>query len=177
VKVTSHSMSPTIGGGDWIVVDDLDNSGRDMLQRGDLVLFRFPFGSDGRAVKRVVALGGDTVAIAERSVTVNGRPIPIVPAPGAGSKQPHVQTVPRGHVFLLGDNTRASIDSRSFGSVPHRELVGRVPLVIGNAGSFVLPGSDRRAPPRGGSWLSHCPRSPKGMTFLASLLPMPNWGL
>jgi hypothetical protein len=45
-----------------------------------------------------------------------------------------VQTVPDGHVFLLGDNAAASYDSRGFGPVPESEIVGRVRLVVAPPG-------------------------------------------
>ena len=64
VKVTSGSMSPAVKVGDWIAVRDLDHHDARRIARGDIVMFRFPLGTKGRAVKRVVALAGDRVAIA-----------------------------------------------------------------------------------------------------------------
>jgi signal peptidase I len=131
VRITSGSMSPTIQVGDWIVTRDLDEEGRRALDRGDIVLFRYPLGTTGRAVKRVVALEGDRVAISPHSTTVNGHVIPTAGAPSADAARTSVETIPPDHVFLLGDNQAGSIDSRSFGPVPTTEIVARELLIIG----------------------------------------------
>ena len=134
-KVVSGSMAPTIGVGDWVLESDGGEP-----RRGDIVLFRYPFGSSGRAVKRVLAVAGDTVAFSETRVTVNGRtrriagsPVPLEPARGRAEK------VPAGHVFLLGDNTAGSYDSRGFGPAPEREIVGRVRLIVPKQAGIVVP--------------------------------------
>ena len=132
VKVVTGSMSPTIAPGDWIVVKGLDRPGARAIHRGDIVQFRYPPGGNGRAIKRVVACGGDLVAITERSVTVNGRVIPVTGAPTSEAAREREVTVPVDHVFLLGDDAVGSIDSRSFGAVPTSELVGRELFVIGS---------------------------------------------
>jgi signal peptidase I len=129
-RVTSNSMSPAIHRGDWIVTRDLSLNDRQALRRQDIVLFRFPLGTAGRAVKRVVAIAGDNVAIGDRSVTVDGHTIPIAGAPSEGAARRRVEAVPKGHVFLLGDNAALSIDSRSLGPVPEIEVVARVLFVI-----------------------------------------------
>ena len=119
-------MSPTLRRGDWIVVRRLDQQGQQAVQRQDIVLFRFPLGTAGRATKRVVAIGGDRVAIANRTVAVNGRVVPIAGAPSSTAARRRVESVPAGYLFLVGDNAAVSIDSRSFGAVPETEVVGRV---------------------------------------------------
>jgi len=138
LKVTTGSMSPTIGVGQWVVETDLDAQGRRGVERGDIVVFRFPLGTAGRAIKRVVAVAGDEVEFTARSFTVNGRSRPIAgsPSTGAGARKP-AATVPAGHVFLLGDNSRASVDSRQLGPVAHRELFGRVRFVVPGLGSLL----------------------------------------
>lgn len=122
VRIVSNSMHPTMKAGDWIVASRLE--GIDALDRGDVVVFRFPPGSDLRAVKRVVALPGDTVDVAEDEVRVNGTPRRTGGAPTPRAAEARTATVPHGHVFLLGDNGPNSIDSRSFGPAPATELVG-----------------------------------------------------
>jgi signal peptidase I len=138
VKITSGSMIPAVKIGGWVVVRDLDQSTRSEIDRGEIVLFRFPLGTTGRAVKRVVAVGGDRVAISARSVTVNRNVIRIAGAPSADAARSRTQAVPESDVFLLGDNAAVSIDSRSFGPVPETELVGRVLFVIPAPGPLLL---------------------------------------
>jgi ubiquinone/menaquinone biosynthesis C-methylase UbiE len=74
-------------------------------------------GVDVRAA--VYAVGAD-------AISVNGHPIPIAGAPSQAAARPRVEHIPNGHVFLLGDNTPLSIDSRTFGPVPDTDVVGRV---------------------------------------------------
>jgi signal peptidase I len=130
VQIVSTSMAPKIGDGDWIVVKALDTTARHNVHRGEIVMLRFPLGTSGRAVKRVVAVARDRVAITPRSVTVNDHRIAIAGAPTPYAAGPRVERVPPGHVFLLGDNAKHSIDSRSFGAVPESELVGRMLMAI-----------------------------------------------
>jgi signal peptidase I len=126
MRVASGSMSPSIDLGDWIVVRDLDGNDGGTIRRGEIVVFSFPLGTTGRAIKRVVAIGGDTVRIGADAISVNGHKIPIAGAPSPAAVRRRVERIPNGDVFLLGDNTRVSIDSRSFGPVPETDVVGRV---------------------------------------------------
>lgn len=139
-RVASSSMSPAIDRGDWTLIRDLEGNDRHSVRRRDIVLFRFPLGTSGRAVKRVVAIEGDRVAVAERSVTVNDQVIPTAGAPSEGAARRRVETVPEDHVFLLGDNAAVSIDSRSIGPVPETEIVGRVLFVVSRRTLLVLLG-------------------------------------
>lgn len=79
-------------------------------------------------ISRVVAVGGDSVAVADGTLTVNGR----VVAEGVSDPDLPAFTVPRGSVWLLGDNHRVAIDSLSnaastpgHGVVPTAQVVGR----------------------------------------------------
>jgi signal peptidase I len=138
VQIKSNSMSPTVRNGDWIVVSDLEGESRGELRRGDIAMFRFPLGTDGRAIKRVLAVAGDRITIGPRSVAVNGKSRPIAGAPGPGSARARTETVPPGHVYLLGDNSANSIDSRAFGAVPTQEIVGRQLATAGDTASLAL---------------------------------------
>jgi signal peptidase I len=126
MRVASGSMSPSIDRGDWIVVRDLDRHDGRAIRRGDVVVFSFPLGTAGRAIKRVVAIGGDTVTVGADSISVNHHAIPIAGAPSAAAARRRIERIRKGDVFLLGDNTAVSIDSRSFGPVPDTDVVGRV---------------------------------------------------
>lgn len=129
-RVAGSSMSPAIDRGDRIVTRDLDSAGRRKVRRGQMVMFRFPLGTSRRAVKRVIAVGGDTVEIGERTVTVGDHVIPIEGAPSPSAARSRIEVVPPDYVFLLGDNAQVSIDSRSVGPIPSQELAARVLFVV-----------------------------------------------
>jgi signal peptidase I len=136
-RVASGSMSPSIDRGDWILVRSVDRNDGRAIRRGDVVVFSFPLGTGGRAIKRVVAIAGDTVRIGADAVSVDGHAILIARAPSQAATRRRVEHIPNGDVFVLGDNTRVSIDSRTFGPVPDTDVVGRV--------LFTAPSPDTRA--------------------------------
>ncbi len=128
VRISSQSMEPTLYAGDVVLVD---RRGVDVaeLDRGDLVTFGDP-GTGEPMLKRVVALPGDSVATIDAILHVNDRPVeePYVDfSDWEGIFNARVE-VPAGSVFLLGDNRGNSVDSRDFGAVPRRALIGRVAL-------------------------------------------------
>jgi len=104
--------------------------------RGDVVVFDTPPAAvarcqvAGKFVKRVIGLPGDTVRERNGVVSVNGRRLsePYV-AVGHRDRESGAWHVPAGSYFLLGDNRAESCDSRTFGPVPKRDIVGRVFLV------------------------------------------------
>ena len=104
--------------------------------RGDVVVFDTPPAAvercevAGKFVKRVIGLPGDTVRERKGIVSVDGRQLsePYV-APGQRGGESGTWHVPAGSYFLLGDNRAESCDSRAFGAVPKRDILGRVFLV------------------------------------------------
>jgi type IV secretory pathway protease TraF len=112
VRVTSNSMAPYVSAGDYGVAAYAQD-----IRRGDVIAFRFPFGAPELAIKRAVALPGECAP-------------PVAGGSGLGGRDTACDPVPLGSVFVLGDNIGASIDSRSFGPVPSREIVGKVVLVV-----------------------------------------------
>ena len=136
--VPTSSMSPTIGVGDRVLAQRVDGSD---IRRGDVVVFRdkdWVTGSD--VVKRVVAVGGDTVSCCtDGKLTVNGKQIdePYLPkGQAAESKKIPTVTVPKGRLFLLGDERSGSLDSTAHlteafsGTVPRSAVKGRVDAVV-----------------------------------------------
>lgn len=130
LQVVSTSMDPTLNPGDHVIVEKLSTRWREP-KVGDLVVFRDPLGRE-LVVKRVVALGGQTVALEDAVLVVDGRARyePQVDLTRIDSTYFGPVTVPPGAVFVLGDNRAESIDSRAYGAVPHRELVGTVLLTL-----------------------------------------------
>jgi signal peptidase I len=128
--IPSESMAPTLRPGDHVLVEKLSYR-FGSPRRGDLVVFRAPDGGS-LAVKRIVGLAGDRVAIEDGVLAVNGRlqKESYVDQSQVDSVYFGPVVVPRGDVFVLGDNRADSHDSRDYGAVPRRSLIGRVLVTL-----------------------------------------------
>ncbi|MFF7178973.1 signal peptidase I [Streptomyces sp. NPDC008121] len=134
--VPSDSMTPTLQVGSRVLAQRIDG---DEVRRGDIVVFNDPLWSDMPMVKRVVGIGGDTIACcgAGGRITINGEPIEepyLLPGyPASGQK--FSATVPEDSLFLLGDERHNSLDSRVHlqeagqGSVPRSAVTARVDAI------------------------------------------------
>ncbi|MFF8387479.1 signal peptidase I [Streptomyces kanasensis] len=140
--VPTDSMNPTVTAGDRVLAQRIDG---DEVRRGDVVVFTDRTWGDLPMIKRVVAVGGDTVACcdADGRLTLDGKPVeePYVRSQGwgvdeAASPSTFSATVPEGHLFLLGDQRAASQDSRVHlqdpgrGSVPRSAVSARLDAVV-----------------------------------------------
>ena len=135
--VTSASMEPTLHVGSTVLVDKLTPhlSGPRI---DDLVVFHSP-DDGGDAVKRVVAVAGQTVALRDAVLHVDGVAVdePQVDLSRIDGTWFGPVTVDAGAVFVLGDSRAGSIDSRIYGSVPLEDIEGRVVATLwpGDTGS------------------------------------------
>lgn len=167
-QIPSESMENTLLIGDYLLVDKLHFGsggfwGRLLpyakVKRGDIVVFHYPLHPPEHFVKRVIAVPGDRIRLIDRTVYVNGSP---VPEPYVHYSRPHDAfrdefprldvpyvpslieawskqmsklvddnqlIVPEGDYFVMGDNRDDSFDSRYWGFVPQENIVGR-PLAI-----------------------------------------------
>ena len=151
--ITSDSMAPTLDSGDRILVNKL-SSGR--AGRGDLVVFSRPANdstdSEDDLVKRVVALEGETITLAQGRVFI-GDQLLLEPylegdqatriAPGSrlfdacvDQVSPRSCTLAPGYVYVLGDSRNFSYDSRFFGPIPKSSIVGRAFWRVWPLGDF-----------------------------------------
>jgi len=152
-QIPSGSMEPTLKVGDRVLVDRAGHRLGAQPEVGDIVVFHPPAGADSESpvcaaptpaapcakptaeqsdqtfIKRVVALGGDTVAIRDGHVIRNGRraaePFAADCGGGDGCDFAEPITIPRGSVYVLGDNRGASLDSRFWGPVPVSWVIGQ----------------------------------------------------
>ena len=114
--------------------------------RGDLVVFKSPTaaeglcGAAGTFVKRVIALPGETFEERKGFVYVDGKRLeePYVKADRRDTRTEGPTKIPRGRYFVLGDNRVQSCDSREWGSVPRKSIIGKVFLVYWPLGRFGL---------------------------------------
>lgn len=139
-RITGPSMEPALegggestAGGDIVLVNRLAYRWG-QLRRWDVVVVRAPDGQE--VIKRVVGLPGETLEVRDGAVLVGGEKL----EPPAGvfsgpvvSKGPHgrgpIEIGPAA-VFLLGDSSYLSLDSRAWGAVHTTEVLGRAELVI-----------------------------------------------
>ena len=122
-RVYGQSMEPNLHTDMRLVVEKLSYR-LHTPQRGDIVVLRVRPG-DEMLIKRVIGLPGDEVEIHDGQVYVNGQALdePYLNQETRGNLAPRV--VPPLHVFVMGDNRRASNDSRSFGPVHLDNIVGK----------------------------------------------------
>lgn len=122
-RVYGQSMEPNLHTDMRLVVEKLSYRLHPPTQ-GDIVVLRVKPG-DELLIKRIIGLPGDEVAIHDGQVYVNGEALdePYLNQNTRGNLAPRV--VPPLHVFVMGDNRRASNDSRSFGPVHMDNIVGR----------------------------------------------------
>ena len=103
---------------------------------GDMISMRVPSGD--YYVKRVAAVGGDTVALQDGQLIVNGEAMQEPWAEGETQAETGAVIYPyyvrEGNVFVLGDNRTVSMDSRAFGEVNRRQIKGKILLQIGKQG-------------------------------------------
>lgn len=127
--IPSESMEPVLQVGDRLLVSKLSYRIGDP-DPGDIVVFRTPAALPGaetdELIKRVVAVGGQTVEGDGGRLFVDGSPVVEDYLPeGTFTRAFGPVFVPRGHVFVMGDNRPSSQDSRFFGAVPESQIVGR----------------------------------------------------
>lgn len=123
VRIDSDSMAPTVDGGDLVLLD----RGDQRAGRRDVVAVPHP-GSGELLIKRVAAVGGDTVGLEDGVVVVNGERVcePWSDPVRIDGVFFGPVTVPAGELFVLSDDRRLTVDSRTFGTVPASDLAGVV---------------------------------------------------
>lgn len=137
--IPSESMEPTLHGcsgcnDDRLLVDKLSYK-LHPVHRGDVVVFHRPPGLNAAEkvlIKRVIALGGETVSAHDSKVWIGNRPLaePYVNPSCDGTVDFAPVRVPKGDVFVMGDNRCDSSDSRVFGPIPTSSIIGRAFIII-----------------------------------------------
>jgi len=149
-KIPSGSMIPTLQIGDWLLVNKVMYGIKIPVlrktlipftkpKRGDVVVFIYPMDRSKDFIKRVVGVGGDIIEIKNKKIYINGTPFDdthgiytdslILPR----SMQPRDNfgpvKVPNGHIFAMGDNRDNSYDSRFWGFVNLKDVVGKAFII------------------------------------------------
>ncbi|MFA5115359.1 MAG: signal peptidase I [Candidatus Omnitrophota bacterium] len=146
-KIPSGSMRPTLIEGDLILVNkfiygarlpftDIHLPAFRQPRRGEVIVFIYPYNPKKDFIKRLVAVEGETVEIKNGTIYVNDKPFLDAPFSqryyynrGEFAREGQKITVPKDSFFVLGDNSASSQDSRYWGFVPKRNLLGRAMVI------------------------------------------------
>ena len=131
-KIPSGSMRPTLMEGDRIMVSKFLYHFKEP-ERGDIIVFKFPNDPKRPFIKRLVGLEGEKLEIVDGGILIDDQPVndgsfisknDYLNRGTYGRSGAPLQ-VPEGQYFVLGDNSAASADSRVWGFVPERMVIGR----------------------------------------------------
>jgi signal peptidase I len=128
-RVEGMSMAPTLEDQDRLIVNKAIYRIFEP-RRGDIVMLYYPLNPDKSFVKRVIAEEGDTVRIIDGRVFVNDIPLQddYVKPDYRSHDDWGPQVIPEGYDFVMGDNRSNSSDSRSWGMVPKKYIIGKVQI-------------------------------------------------
>lgn len=146
--VVGSSMVPNLQDSDYLIISKVGKTGSNLIGRpytggrGEILVFHYPKQPEFDFVKRVVGLPGDRVVVKDGKITVYNQDNPNGFDPDKDLKlsgtytqagpddQPIDITVPKGNIFVVGDNRtpNGSTDSREWGLLPSSDIVGNVVL-------------------------------------------------
>lgn len=130
-KIPTKTMKPTLLSGDLILADKVIYK-KSEPRRGDVIIFIYPEDTKKMFVKRLVGLPGEKVEIRNGSILINGTVLTEASFAnkyyynrGDYAKEGQAITIPQDSYFVLGDNSASSKDSRYWGFVPKKYIVGK----------------------------------------------------
>ena len=135
--VDGSSMKPTLVNHDYLIVDEISYRFH-KPQRGDIVVFRYPRNPSQLFVKRIVGLPGETIKISGGNVYLKKGnqfvlfPESFLPTGDRDTQGDEEITLNKDQYFVLGDNRHyfASYDSRNWGPLPRKNIIGKVFLRV-----------------------------------------------
>lgn len=133
VKVEGTSMMPSLFDQERLFINQFSYKfGFGNIKRGDTVVFWYPEDPTKSYIKRVIGLPGDTIAVEDGFVIVNGKKLVenYVPPEYRDDRSYSERIVPQNQYFVLGDHRVSSNDSRAWGFVPKNYIYGKAVFVF-----------------------------------------------
>lgn len=131
-KVSGASMYPNFQDGDYIITDKVTYKFYEP-ERGDVIVFKNPRDESQDFIKRIMGLPGDRVKVQGGYIYINGKLVQepyikadVITNPGSFMREGQEVVVQSGEYLAMGDNRPHSSDSREWGFVTKREIIGRV---------------------------------------------------
>src|SRR3989339_1197791 len=145
--VKGASMEPNFYDHEYLIIDELSYRFREPI-RGEIVVFHYPRDPSQFFIKRVIGLPGETVEVTGGNIIIYNTEHPnglTLEEDYLGDEQTNGKervTLGENEFFVFGDNRDASLDSRSFGPITRKDLIGRVwvrGLPFSRMGTFEIP--------------------------------------
>lgn len=133
--VSGASMEPNFSNGNYLIIDEVTYRFREP-ERGEVIVFRYPRDRSVYFIKRIIGLPGDEVSVKNGRVIVsrNGKPV-LTEADTAGSVE---AVLGKEQYFVLGDNRYNSFDSRNWGPITKKDIIGIARLRVFPINDFEL---------------------------------------
>jgi signal peptidase I len=127
--IEGDTMEPNLHAGQLVIVDTTTYQ-NSSPQRGDVIVFHYPDNPADTYIKRVIGLPGETLEIRSGEVIIDGQTIvePYI-LDGMPEAQRGKWVVPPENYFVMGDNRAHSSDSRSWGFLEHRLIIGKASMI------------------------------------------------
>lgn len=139
--VDGASMEPNFYQNEYLIIDEISYRFQNP-ERGEVIIFKNPKDTKYYFIKRVIGLPGETVEVRSGTVFINGQELTEPYIENLSTQSYEEYTLSEGQYFLLGDNRINSYDSRTFGPVDEKYIIGRVWFrgwPIDRINSFNLP--------------------------------------
>ena len=129
--VRGSSMEPSFYDGEYLIIDEISYR-FDNVERGDVIIFKYPKDNSQYYIKRVIGLPLETIEVDDGEVVIYNNKYP----EGKNLEETYLSgietpgdlkiSVSENNYFVLGDNRRASSDSRVWGLLPEKNIIGKV---------------------------------------------------
>ena len=124
-SVPNAAMTPTLNEGQIVLLDVLAYSSAKPA-RGNLIVLKDPTDLQRQVALRVIGLPGETVRLSDTQTFINGKYLEEPFVLHRGTQKPMEVTLGPDQYFVMGDNRPQSVDSRTWGPVPFKDIVGEI---------------------------------------------------